>query len=106
MTDKTWGRLGGSYQPSWVRDYGTGGLFRVTRIKSDNSLWSLGYYVESERYWQFAGEYETMDLAKERAALVSAMNERNKRAPQEMLRQVINRALASESPTFTEIKAG
>ena len=76
MADKSWGRLGGSYQPAWARDYGVGGLFRVTRIRADGSLWSLARYVEAERYWQLLGEYETMADAKGRANLIAAMNER------------------------------
>ncbi len=76
MRKSNWRRSGGSYQPSWVREYGAGGLFRVTRIRQDGSLWSLAYYVESERYWQLSGEFATMDLAKERADLLAAMNAR------------------------------
>ena len=105
QTDKSWGRLGGSYQPAQVRDFGAGGLFRVTRIKADGSLWSLARYVEAERYWQFLGEYETRDLAKERAGLIAAMNERANRAPQEALSRAVNRAIANGVEIVTEVKA-
>ena len=100
-----WGRLGGSYRPAQVRDFGAGGLFRVTRITADGSLWSLARYVEAERYWQLLGEYETSDLAEDRASLIAAINERANRAPQEALSRAINRAIANGAEVITEIKA-
>ena len=103
--DKSWGRLGGSYQPAWVRDFGAGGLFRVTRIKADGSLWSLAQYVEAERYWQFNGEYESADLAKERAALIAAMNVRTGSVCRNAIRRAVNAAIARGEKPIVEIKA-
>jgi hypothetical protein len=32
-----------------------------------NNMWSVSYYVEPERYWQFAGEFAKLDDALDRA---------------------------------------
>jgi hypothetical protein len=41
-----------------------------------SNLWDVSYYVEAERYWQFAGEFSDADKVRERVKFLQANGEK------------------------------
>jgi hypothetical protein len=59
LTPAGWSRLSGAYSPSFAKVVG-GIHWRLTTLSRG---FSLARYIESERYWQLAGEFHSADAA-------------------------------------------